>query len=61
MYPDLKKAYDLSQNLSWIFENTKDKTVGLTRLAHWYEKVRQSGFKPLTQSLEPCQYIIKEY
>jgi len=44
-YPDLKKAYDLSQNLSWIFENTKDKTVGLTRLAHWYEKVRQSGFK----------------
>ena len=45
IYPDLKKAYDLSQNLSWIFENTKDKTVGLTRLAHWYEKVRQSGFK----------------
>jgi transposase len=45
IYPDLKKAYDLSQNLSWIFENTKDKTIGLTRLAHWYEKVRQSGFK----------------
>lgn len=43
-YPDLKKAYDLSQNLSWIFENTKDKTVGLSRLARWYEKVRQSGF-----------------
>jgi len=41
----MKKAYDLAQNLSWIFENTKDKTVGLTRLAHWYEKVRQSGFK----------------
>lgn len=45
IYPDMKKAYDLAQNLSWIFENTKDKTVGLTRLAHWYEKVRQSGFK----------------
>jgi len=45
IYPDLKKAYDLSQNLSWIFENTKDKTVGLSRLARWYEKVRQSGFK----------------
>jgi transposase len=27
-YPDLKKAYELSQNLSWIFENTKDKTIG---------------------------------
>ena len=45
IYPDLKKAYDLAQNLSWIFENTKDKTIGLTRLAHWYEKVRQAGFK----------------
>jgi transposase len=39
-YPDLKKAYELSQNLSWIFENTKDKTIGLSRLAKWYEKVR---------------------
>jgi transposase len=44
-YPDLKKAYELSQNLSWIFENTKDKTVGLSRSARWYEKVRKSGFK----------------
>jgi transposase len=44
-YPDLKKAYELSQNLSWIFENTKDKTIGLSRFAKWYEKVRQSGFK----------------
>lgn len=39
-YPDLKKAYGLSQNLSWIFENTKGKTVALSRLARWYEKVR---------------------
>lgn len=45
IYPDMKKAYDLAQNLSWIFEKTIDKTVGLTRLAYWYEKVRQSGFK----------------
>ncbi len=45
IYPNLKKAYGLSQNLSWIFENTKEKTIGLTRLAHWYEKVRQFGFK----------------
>ena len=44
-YPDLKKAYELSQNLSWIFENTKDKTIGLSRFAKWNEKVRQSGFK----------------
>lgn len=44
-YPDLKKAYDLSQALSHIFENTTDKLYGLARLAKWHEKVRQCGFK----------------
>jgi len=44
-YPDLKKAYQLSIDLSRIFENTEDKLYGLTRLAKWHEKVRQSGFK----------------
>jgi len=32
-------------DLSKIFENTEDKLYGLTRLAKWHEKVRQSGFK----------------
>ena len=44
-YPDLEKAYNLCQNLSWIFNNTKDKTSALIRLAKWDEKVRQAGFK----------------
>lgn len=44
-YPDLEKAYQLSMDLSKIFENTKDKLYGLTRLAKWHEMVRQSGFK----------------
>jgi len=44
-YPDLEKAYKLSQNLSWIFNNTKDKTKALIRLAKWDEKVRQAKFK----------------
>lgn len=44
-YPELKKAYDLSQELSWIFSNTTEKLYGLTRLAKWCEKVEQSGFK----------------
>ncbi|WP_445482307.1 ISL3 family transposase [Larkinella humicola] len=44
-YPDLKKAYDFSQALSHIFENTTDKLYGLARLAKWHEKVRQCGFK----------------
>jgi len=44
-YPDLEKAYSLCQNLSWIFNNTKDKTSALIRLAKWDEKVRQATFK----------------
>jgi transposase len=46
-YPDLKRAYSLSQKRSWIFEKTKDKTLALTRLAHWCEAVIQAGFKSL--------------
>ena len=44
-YPDIEKAYELCQNLSWIFNNTKDKTSALIRLAKWDEKVRQAKFK----------------
>jgi transposase len=44
-FPDLKKAYDLAQELSNIFTNTTEKIYGMTRLAKWHEKVRQSGFK----------------
>ncbi|WP_218017731.1 ISAon1 family transposase [Formosa haliotis] len=44
-YPDLEKAYNLCQNLSWIFNNSKDKTSALIRLAKWDEKVRKAEFK----------------
>lgn len=44
-YPDLQNAYQLTQQLSSIFTNTTDKIYGLTRLARWCEKVKQSGFK----------------
>jgi len=45
IYPDLEKAYKLCQKLSWIFNNTNDKTSALIRLAKWNEKVRQAAFK----------------
>jgi len=44
-FPDLKKAYDLTLELSNIFKTTTEKIYGLTRLAKWHEKVRQAGFK----------------
>lgn len=45
MYPRIKKAYALSQELSWIYNSTKDKLYAYARLARWNEKVEQSGFK----------------
>lgn len=44
-YPNLETAYKLTMHLKGIYENTKDKTVALTRLAKWYEAVEQAGFK----------------
>lgn len=44
-FPDIQQAYKLSQGLSWIFENTKEKIYAYTRLAQWHEKVSKSGFK----------------
>ena len=44
-YPDVYEVYQLSQKLSWIFEKTKKKIYGYTRLAQWHEQVDQSGLK----------------
>ena len=43
-YPDLETAYDLSMKLGEIYHTVKDKAVGLTRLARWYDQVDRSGF-----------------
>lgn len=42
---DLEKAYKLCKNLSWIYNQTKNKTSALIRLAKWDKKVRQAEFK----------------
>ena len=45
LYPDIQKAYKLTQELRGIFESTTDKIIGFAKLAKWHEKVNQSGFK----------------
>lgn len=63
-YPDLKKAYDLSCDLRNIFERKDTRLYGFTRLARWYEKVRQSGFKAfntVARSLENHSTTIANY
>ncbi len=60
-YPDLEKAYKLCQNLSWIFNNTKDKTLVLIRLAKWDEKVRQAAFKSFNTIARTMSIHYKTY
>ena len=45
IYPDLEKAYRLSRKLSHIFSSTKEKELGYTRLAQWYDQVEKAGMK----------------
>lgn len=43
-YPDIKKAYYLSQQFGLIYYQCRQKEVALTRLARWYDQVDNSGF-----------------
>ena len=45
LYPPIEKAYDLSQKLSYIFENNTNKNTARLKLAVWYNEVEKSGFK----------------
>lgn len=45
LYPDIEKAYYLSQKLSYIYENNNNKNTARTKLAHWYKDVEKSEFK----------------
>lgn len=45
LYPDLKEAYRLSQNLRTIFNRRPTKDCARLNLARWYNSVAQAGFK----------------
>jgi transposase len=45
LYPDIKTAYNLNQQLRAIYNNNNDKHIAMTKLAHWYRNVEESGFK----------------
>lgn len=45
IYPNIKIAYQLTIELSNIFQHTTNKIYAYTKLAKWHEKVSQSGFK----------------
>lgn len=45
VYPDLYQAHKLAMSLNSIYEHTSVKSVALTKLAHWFRIVEQSGFR----------------
>lgn len=45
MYPSIHETYQLAQELSYIFENNTQKSIAMTKMAHWYKDVEESGHK----------------
>jgi transposase len=45
LYPDIKTAYNLNQQLRGIYNSNNDKHIAMTKLAHWYRNIEESGFK----------------
>lgn len=44
-YPDIQKAHSLTHSLRMIYSKNTIKDVARLSLAHWYNKVEESGFK----------------
>lgn len=44
-YPDLEKAYNLSDGLRKIYNQNIQKSVAMLKLAHWFKEVEESRFK----------------
>jgi transposase len=59
-FPDIKLAYNLSQKLSWIYENSSNKTYALSRLASWHESVRQAKFKAFNTTSKTIELNYRE-
>jgi transposase len=45
LYPDIKEAYGLTHSLRLIFTLNKEKAIARTKLAQWFNKVTNSGYK----------------
>lgn len=64
LYPDIEKAYKLTQTLSKIYNQNKDKIIAFTKLAKWHEEVRLAGFKSfntISKTIETHYQTILNY
>ena len=68
-YPDIEKAYKLSQGLKLIFNQNIIKDIARVKLAKWYNDVEASGFKAFnivsntiklnSHAYKLCEYICR--
>ena len=54
-YPDIEQAYEISMELTDIYNKTTDKAIALTKLAHWYNKVEALGLKYFNSVINTMQ------
>ncbi len=45
LYPDLHSAYKISQELSSILSHSRSRMIAFKKLALWYNKIEETGFK----------------
>ena len=55
LYPDIKKAYDLTHSLRMIFSKNTIKDAARRNLALWYNHVEETGFKPFNSIMKTIQ------
>lgn len=54
-YPAIKEAYDVSMELTRIYNQRISKNVALTKLARWYEQVEKLNLKYFKSVMETMQ------
>ena len=45
LYPEIDKAYKITNDLRELYNQKISMNVAMTKLAHWYREVEESGFK----------------
>lgn len=51
-YPDLQRAYQLTQDLRNVYNKRNTKEIAMLKLAKWYQDVETSGFKSFATILK---------
>lgn len=59
-YPDIEKAYSLTHSLRMIFTRNSKKEIAYTKLAQWYNKVEECGFKSFRSIMNTIHTHYKE-